>query len=233
MMRRLICVAVVGALSISCGSKTSPTAASTTSSTTTPTRIISLGGALDFGAIQVGQSFNANFDIRNTGNSPLTITSLSSPFANTNFAASFTSGTIAAGGSQTVTVRFSPTFAQTYSGTLTVNGDQTSGTNTININATGSLTGLPTFSKSGTGDTVFDLPKYGISRLKVVGTYNQNSSNFIVKIDGRLLVNELLGTGWSQTRYEGTLLSGLTSTSAGTIAITNSSGVAWSFEEVR
>jgi hypothetical protein len=53
--------------------------------------------------------------------------------------ASWLSGTIAAGGSQTVTIRFEPTTAATYSGTLTVNGDQTSGTNTIAISGSASF----------------------------------------------------------------------------------------------
>jgi hypothetical protein len=55
------------------------------------------------------------------------------------------------------------------------------------------------------------------------------SSNFIVRIGGRLTVNELLGAGWNQTRYDGTLLTG----GGGVVSITNSSGVNWSFEEVR
>jgi hypothetical protein len=53
------------------------------------------------------------------------------------YASSFTSGAIAAGGSQPVTIQFAPTAAIAYDGTLTVNGDQTSGTNTISISGAG------------------------------------------------------------------------------------------------
>ncbi|OQX12061.1 MAG: hypothetical protein BWK80_44140, partial [Desulfobacteraceae bacterium IS3] len=50
---------------------------------------------------------------------------------------SWSSGTIAAGGSKSVTVTFKPTAVQTYSGTVTVNSDKTSGTNTIAISGAG------------------------------------------------------------------------------------------------
>jgi hypothetical protein len=53
------------------------------------------------------------------------------------FTPSFTRGTIAAGASQQATIQFSPSAALTYSGMLAVNGDQTSGTNTIAISGTG------------------------------------------------------------------------------------------------
>lgn len=90
--------------------------------------------------------------------------------------------------------------------------------------ATADFTLLPEtrWTRSGSGDTVFDMPTY-IRRVRVVGTYSSYSSNFIVKVGGSLLVNELLGTGWGTTRYEGVLL-----TTGGVVAITNSSGVSWS-----
>jgi hypothetical protein len=63
------------------------------------------------------------------------------------FSPSWASGTIPAGGSQQVINRFAPTVAQNYSGTVTVNGDQTSGTNTIAISGTG-LTSAPAIIQS-------------------------------------------------------------------------------------
>jgi hypothetical protein len=53
------------------------------------------------------------------------------------FTANWTNGTIAAGGSQTVTIQFTPTVAQPYSGTVIVSGDQTNGTNTMAVSGTG------------------------------------------------------------------------------------------------
>jgi hypothetical protein len=143
-------------------------------------------------------------------------------------AASWTNGTIPPNAGQDVNLRFTPTEVRSYSGTITVSGNQTSGTNTIAMNARGVNAPRPNFYRDGTGDTVFDMP-LDVTRARIIGVYNGFSSNFIVRIGGRLIVNELLGTGWSSTRYDGTLLTG----GGGVVSITNSSGVAWSVEEIR
>jgi hypothetical protein len=77
------------------------------------------------------------------------------------------------------------------------------------------------------GNTVFDMPA-SISRVRIVGVYRASSSNFIVRVGGRLIVNELVGRSWGQERYEGVHL-----VTGGVTEITNSSGVEWSFVEVR
>jgi hypothetical protein len=87
-----------------------------------------------FGNIEVGATFTATLDIRNSGNSMLTVTGMTGP---TGYTADWTNGTIAAGALRTVAIKFSPIAEQTYNGTLTVNGDHTSGTNTIAISGTG------------------------------------------------------------------------------------------------
>jgi hypothetical protein len=96
--------------------------------------------------VSVGGSRDANFTISNTGNAVLTITSLTAPSDLADLlSASWISGQIAAGASQVVTVTFAPTQPGSYAGTLTVNGDQTSGTNTIAVSATatgGAFSGL-------------------------------------------------------------------------------------------
>ena len=51
------------------------------------------------------------------------------------------------------------------------------------------------------------MPLY-VARVRIIGTDTGNNSNFILRIAGRLLANELLGTSWSATRYDGTLLTG-------------------------
>jgi len=91
----------------------------------------------------VGQSAAATLTIMNSGNSTLTVSGMTVPGGSA-YSASFTSGTIPAGGSQQVVIQFAPTVAQGYSGTLTVNGNQTSGTNTIAISGTGMSTPTPT-----------------------------------------------------------------------------------------
>ena len=106
------------------------------------TRVIGLSGNLAFGNVPAGTSATSTLTIGNTGNSPLTVTSISYP---TGFSGAF-AGAIPAGGSQNVTVTFAPAAAIGYGGTVTVNADQTSGTNTISASGTGTtlVSPLPT-----------------------------------------------------------------------------------------
>lgn len=123
-----------------CGGNSTPTSPSSSTSTpATPTRIIGLSGNLAFGNVTVGQSATTTLTITNSGNSTLTVSGMTiTSGLETVFSPSWTSGTIAAGGSQQVINQYTPTVAQSYSGTVTVNGDQTSGTNTIAISGTAS-----------------------------------------------------------------------------------------------
>ncbi len=98
------------------------------------TRLIALSGNLAFDSVAVGSSATKTLTISNTGNSILTVSSVSYP---TGFSGNWNSGTIAANGSQNITVTFAPTEAQSYSGTVTVNSDKTDGTNTIAISGRG------------------------------------------------------------------------------------------------
>jgi hypothetical protein len=250
------------------------------------------------------------------------------------YTSSWTNGTIAAGGSQGVTIRFSPTEAKFYSNVLTIAGDQTSGGNQINVSGTGTggtttstpasstvtLTGTVTdgtsggilpgilvqitdgvnggmsvkttsngtytlpgvtpgsftmqltatsyipqsqsvtvtaanpranfvlqrvapapvatpapapapapgtlWTVSGTGDNVFSMPT-SVVRVHITGRYTGFTSNFIVFLNGRLLVNELLGVGWGTLVYDGVVLGG-----GGLVQIQYSNGVSWSLTQV-
>lgn len=212
---------VLLALTVACG-KDSPT-----SPTPTPTqsRIISITGSLNFGRVTLGTSTSQSVNINNTGTSPMTVTGITGPCSA--FKASWTNGVIPGPGTQNTTITFAPTTLQDCSGTMTVAADFTSGTNTVPITAIGTLDGVPLFVRSGVGDTVIDMPGY-ITRLKITGDYTAYTSNFIVRINGRTVVNELVGTGWNQTHFDGTY-----QVTAGTIEIVSSSGVRWSFTEVR
>lgn len=124
-----------------CGGSDSAPASPTSPSASTPatTRIIALSGNLAFGDVPVGSERDASLTISNRGNATLTITGMSIPGGMADqLSASWTSGQIPAGGSQAVTIRFSPTSAGSYNGSLSVNGDQTSGVNTLAISASSS-----------------------------------------------------------------------------------------------
>jgi hypothetical protein len=110
----------------------------------TPTSAITLSGNLNFGSITVGTTSTATLTIGNTGTGELTVTSVTYPAG---FSGSFVSGTIPANGSQAVTVTFAPTAAQSYTGNVTVTGNQASGTNTVAVSGTG--VAVATFTLSG------------------------------------------------------------------------------------
>lgn len=215
-------------LALACGSNSPTTPSDPNPQTPTATRIIRiLGGPINFGGIEIGQSFVWNLQIANDGNSSLTVSGVNGPGGQAaGLVSSVSAGTvIPAGAVIPWRITFAPNAIAQYNGNVTVSSDATSGTNTVAMTAFGRG---PTFVKTGVGDDVFDVPFY-VSRVRITGNYNQNSSNFVVRIGGRLVVNELLGTGWNQTAFAGNYL--LESTGAGTVTL--SSGVSWSITELR
>ncbi|MDX2109851.1 MAG: choice-of-anchor D domain-containing protein [Verrucomicrobiota bacterium] len=128
----------------------SNTLAASGSGTPIPTRIIGVTGSLAFGDVEINTTATQSMTITNTGNTALAVTSITYP---SGYSGNYNSGTIAAGGNQVVTVTFSPTLVQNYSGTVTVNSDMTSGTNTLA--ASGSGTAVPTRIIGVTGSLAF------------------------------------------------------------------------------
>jgi hypothetical protein len=97
------------------------------------TKIIAVTGNLNYGQVTVGDvRTDGAITISNSGNATLTVSGITGPCGSF-FSVSWASGTISAGGSQVVNVRFAPTAVQNCSGVVTVNGDQTSGSNTIPV----------------------------------------------------------------------------------------------------
>ena len=87
----------------------------------------------------------------------------------------------------------------------------------------------PYWVRSGSGSITFDMPSY-VSRVRIQGTWmNRDLSNFVVYIDGRMVVNEILSTSPSLT-YDGTH-----SVSIGTrtVNIYLSSAINWTFTQVQ
>ena len=231
-LRRLLSLLLLSFV-VACGGggSSSPTSPSPTPST--PTRIVGVSGNLAFGDVPVGSSRDASFTVTNTGTSTLTVSGMSvSGGLASQITASWTSGTIAAGGSQTVSVRFQPTTAGSYSGTITVNGDQTSGNNTVAISGTavgptfqgtwsgryivercdgtGSLQDLLCSSNRGFFPPGTDLP--------ISMSLNQNGSN----ISGSFSIGQVSGAATGTVNANGTLVLQGTANS-GTLSISLSS----------
>ena len=84
----------------------------------------------------------------------------------------------------------------------------------------------PPWSISGAGNTVFTMPS-NFSRVRIQGEWNRTqTSNFIVRIGGRTVVNEILR---DSITYDGIHLTN----GGGTTEITNSGQIRWTFTEVR
>ena len=179
------CVLLLVSIAAGCGGggSSSPTSPSTSTAAASGTRIIGLSGSLAFGNVTVGQSAVQTFTITNTGTTTLTVSSLSLPTGVSNaYSANFTSGAIAPGGSQPVNLRCAPVGAQDYSGTLTVNGDQTSGANTLPVSCVGVLpAGVAATRVIGvTGNLGFGNVAVGQSADAVMTITNSGNSTLTV-----------------------------------------------------
>jgi hypothetical protein len=102
-------------------------------------RVIGLSGDLAFGNVITGATATASLLVSNTGNTNLTVASISYP---SGFSGAF-SGVIAPGGTTNVTVTFAPTSVTNYSGIATVTSDATGGTNTLVASGTGVVAPTP------------------------------------------------------------------------------------------
>ena len=137
------------------------------------TRIIALSGDLNFGTVDVGKTATKTLTINNTGTAPLTVSNLTLP---SGYSAAF-SGNIAAKGSQDVVITFTPTASGAFNGIITVNSNQTSGTNTINITGTGFQV---VKSINVTGDLNFGTLTVGESSQKMLSIINTGNTDLVV-----------------------------------------------------
>jgi hypothetical protein len=157
------------------------------------TSVIALSGNLTFGSVTVGQTSTAQLTISNTGNAELSVTGVTYPTA---FSGTFTSGTIAAGGSQIVTVTFAPTAAQTYTGNITVTGNQSSGTNSIAVSGTG--TAIATFTLSGIVTETAPTTSIVLAGARVEFVDGANQGRFATTgSDGRYQITGVVNGGFT------------------------------------
>lgn len=86
------------------------------------------------------------------------------------------------------------------------------------------------WQQTGTGPNVFTMPGY-FQRVRIAGTYPASCQNFIVHLNGRSLVNEIVGTCGVGIgpRYDGVHVN----PGGGLVEVLLSSGVTWTFSEER
>lgn len=82
------------------------------------------------------------------------------------------------------------------------------------------------FAAAGSGDQAFTLPAR-TSSYRIQGLHTGPSQNFIVLLDGRTVVNVILGRLENRTQYINTF-----TLTGGTLSVTSSTGVAWSIDEL-
>lgn len=113
--------------------------------------------SLAFGTVPLGSSGVLTLTIANPGNGPLNvsnITSNSGPFA-----PDLTSFTVAAGGSQTVNITFTPETIGLQTATLTITHNATGSPRLVSMNGTGANPGIYVSSDSlGFGNVVYGQP---------------------------------------------------------------------------
>ena len=156
---------------------------------------IALTGNLSFGNVAVGSTATATLTINNGGNAPLNITSIGYPAG---FSGSLASGTVPAGASQAVTVTFAPSAAQAYAGTITVNADHKSGSNTMAISGTGFT--VPTFTLSGTVTEAPPTTSIVLAGVKVTILDGANAGKTATTgADGRYEITGVVNGGYTVT----------------------------------
>jgi hypothetical protein len=141
---------------------------------TTTEKVIALSGDLSFGDVTVGESSTRVLTIANVGSDVLTVTGISYP---SGFSGDW-SGTIAIGGTQNVTVTFSPTAIQGYAGELTVASDKDSGTETRPLSGTGNAPATRVLALSG--NMAFGNVVVGTTSTRKLTLFNQGSGPLTV-----------------------------------------------------
>lgn len=102
------------------------------------TTSIASGGTHDFGSAEVGTNLDVTFTIENLGGATLNITTPLSASGDYSNIISQPSSTVAASGSTTFTVRFTPTALGTRTGAVTItNDDSNEGSYEVNFTGTG------------------------------------------------------------------------------------------------
>lgn len=213
---RSLCFALLPFVFACGGGKSSPTSPSPVTPPAA-TRVIAVSGNLAFGDVPVGSQRDLSYTISNTGTATLTVTGTTiSGGLSTHTLFSWTSGAIAPGATQPVTVRFQPTASGSYSGTISVNGDQTGGSNTVAISGTatgasvqGAWSGSYTVERcdgTGSNQDYFCSTNHGAfppgNSLPIAMSLSQNGSS----VSGTIAFGQVTGSVTGTINSAGTLV---------------------------
>ena len=164
--------------------------------------VISQPERLSFDEIALHKKATLSFDIANTGNAPLKITSITYPEG---FTGDWSGGAILAEESQLVNVTFSPTEVKAYKGTITITSDAANaasgGTSTLEISGKGVLITALT-AKGGTSEqgaafpglSIFPNPAADVLNVKLPNQTLPVSLQ-IVDINGQVVYKQEAVTG--------------------------------------
>lgn len=130
--------------------------------------------SLDFGVVAVGSSLEHQVVLSNTGNQPITLTSVTGPAG---YVISGEWGVLPPGAQRMLTVTFTPTAAQSYAGTLTFN--MTGGAAAPNI----TLTAAGQHVIAGTGVKLVSAQVLGLT-VGPAGSLVYLTGNNLVRING-------------------------------------------------
>jgi P pilus assembly chaperone PapD len=124
--------------------------------------------SLDFGGVPLGSSGALALTITNPGNGPLNVSNITS--SSGPFAPDLTAFTIAAGGSQTVNLTFTPEAIGLQSGTLTITHNASGSPRLISMTGTGTNPGIYVSPDSlGFGNVVYGQPRVLLLTVWSVG----------------------------------------------------------------
>jgi ASPM-SPD-2-Hydin domain-containing protein len=185
-MLQWLAVILITSLSIACGGSKS---GAPTTPTPAETRIIRLEADLNFGDMPLGSTLERELRIYNSGTGALTVTGVTAP---SGYAVSWTGGTVPPGTNQLSIIRFAPTSEQTYNGTLTVNANHTSGSNTMAISGRGIQIGPRTQFGPGQHRVGQDIAAGRYFNDPAAGCYWARLSGFGGTL-GEILSNEFIG----------------------------------------
>ena len=132
---------------------------------TTAAPAVGLGtGSLDFGTVTVAQTKDLTLAVNNTGTATLTVSSIISSSARFTVVTPAAPFSVAAGTSQTVTIRFSPTAAGAQTGTLSIaSNDAGKPTLTVALSGSGSVAAAPSI---GLGAVSLDFGNVTLAQTK-------------------------------------------------------------------